>query len=95
MGKDEVHISHLQFANNTLVMCEGHLNYVKTVKNFLQGFQAVSGFKVNYQKIQLLAFELNDSWKQEGTALLGCSLIEIPFKYLGFPPGILIKRVSS
>ena len=43
LGKDEVHISHLQFTDDALIMCEAHLDYLINLKKLLQGFQAVSG----------------------------------------------------
>ena len=93
--KDEVHISHLQFADDTIVMCEAQLDYIRNVKKLLQGFQAISGLKVNYQKSGLLVLGMDDAWKQEALSILGCSLLDLPFNYLGFPLGTSMRLVSS
>ena len=50
MGQGEVHISHLPFVDDTVIMCEANLGYMNNVNKLLQGFQAVSGLKVHYQK---------------------------------------------
>jgi len=63
-------------------MCEADLSYLSNVKKLLQGFQAVSGLKVNYKKTGLLVFGKDDVWWQEAINLLGCSLIELPLPWL-------------
>lgn len=53
MGSDKVNVSHLQFADDTLILMEGEEDKVPVLKSLIKCFKLVSGFKVNWPKSQL------------------------------------------
>jgi len=52
-GKRET-ITHLQFADDTLLFCEANELQLKNIKRVLLSFQAFSGLAVNYSKSGLI-----------------------------------------
>ena len=83
-------VSHLLFANNTLIFCDTNLDQVLFLRMILIWFKAVSGLKINLGKSELvpigmvhnLDFLLN---------VLGCKNGTLPMKYLGLPLGAKFK----
>jgi hypothetical protein len=49
-GSEQVHISHLLFADDTLVFCGASRDQVQDMSNLLVCFELVSGLKVNLAK---------------------------------------------
>lgn len=43
-------LTHLQFADDTIVFCNASLDELMNVKKLLSFFEAVSGLKINFQK---------------------------------------------
>ncbi|KAL5550775.1 hypothetical protein UlMin_000951 [Ulmus minor] len=82
VGREEVVVSHLQFADDTLFLLEPDKSNIKKVNTILKFFSMCSGLKINMNKsslaeedVQALASEVeckNGSW---------------PMKYLGLPLG--------
>ena len=52
----------------------------------------VSGLKINFAKSCFGAFGMTDRWKIEAVSCLNCSLLPIPFVYLGIPIGANPRR---
>lgn len=50
IGVDGPLLTHLQFANDTLVFCGADLEEFKNIKCLLKGFEVMSGLKINYHK---------------------------------------------
>jgi hypothetical protein len=53
-GSKQVHISHLLFADDTLVFCGASRDQVQAIGNLLTCFELVSGLKVNLAKSVLV-----------------------------------------
>lgn len=53
VGSDKVNVSHLQFADDTLILMEGEEDKVPVLKSLIKCFKLVSSFKVNWPKSQL------------------------------------------
>ncbi|KAK3219593.1 hypothetical protein Dsin_013563 [Dipteronia sinensis] len=49
-GNGAVHISHLQFANDTILFLEPKLEYLMNTKRILRCLELVSGLKINFHK---------------------------------------------
>ena len=81
-----VQISHLLFADDTLVFCEESLDQMTNISWLLMWFEACSGLKINLEKCEVIPVgRVHD---MEGLALeLGCKVGGLPSCYLGLPLG--------
>ncbi|KAJ9696951.1 hypothetical protein PVL29_008942 [Vitis rotundifolia] len=79
-------ISHLLFADDTLVFCEESADQMTYLSWLLMWFEACSGLKINLEKSELISVgRVHDI---EGLALeLGCKVGRLPSCYLGLPLG--------
>lgn len=50
-GTNAPTVSHLQFANDKLLFCDANKDKVNNVKTTLLCFEAVSGLKINFLKV--------------------------------------------
>ena len=53
IGRNEVEVCLLQFADDTLFMCEDSFHNVVTIKAILRGYELASGLKINFNKSNL------------------------------------------
>jgi len=87
-------VSHLQFADNTLLV--GHKSWanVRALRATLVVFELMSGLKVNFNKSLLVGINICDSWLSEVASVLSCKVGKVPFLYLGLPIGGNPRRLS-
>ena len=95
VGNNNVQISHLQFADDTLIFSEANEQYLLRIKEILLCFQAFSGLVINFQKSGLIALGKDEDWSQNMADQLGCSLLKLPMTYLGIPLGASMRKVAS
>lgn len=76
-------VTHLQFADDTVIFCDASLNQVETLKFILKWFERLSGLKINYGKCELIGVQLTDSHVVSLENAFGCRAGELPSKYLG------------
>ena len=50
VGIEEVMISHLHFADDTIIFCESDIGQISNVKRVLRCFQVMSGLNINFLK---------------------------------------------
>jgi len=93
-GKRET-ITHLQFADDTLLFCEANEMFLQNIKRILLSFQSFSGLAVNYSKSGLIVFGKEESWANEIADKLECMLVQLPITYLGVPLGANMRKTSS
>ncbi|RVW98940.1 Transposon TX1 uncharacterized 149 kDa protein [Vitis vinifera] len=88
-GRGEgMHISHLLFADDTLVFCEESSDEMTYLSWLLMWFEACSGLRINLEKSEMIP--VGRVLNIEGLALeLGCKVGGIPSSYLGMPLGQL------
>jgi hypothetical protein len=87
---DQVEVSHLLFADNTLIFCGADASQIRHLSALLVCFEAVSGLKVNLSKSTLVPVgSLDDVDRLAGH--LGCGTANLPLKYLGLPLGASFK----
>jgi len=84
---EPVLVSHLQFADDTLLIDIKSWANVRAMKAVLLLFEVVSGLKVNSHKSMLFGMNVNDSWLHEAAVVMHCKHGRIPFLYLGLPIG--------
>ena len=76
-------ISHLQYADATIIMVELNDDSITHLKFLLLCFEALSGLKINFAKSEVIVTGVSDAEAQRVAHLLNCSLGSFPFKYLG------------
>jgi len=87
-------VSHLQFANDTLILGDKSWANVRAMRAILLLFQSLSGLKVNFSKSSLVGVNVASSWLAEAAMVLNCKVGSIPFVYLGMPIGGTSSRLS-
>jgi hypothetical protein len=89
-GGKQVLISHLLFADDTLVFCGASRDQVQAIGNLLICFELVSGLKVNLAKsVVVLVGEVSNVGDLAKD--LGCEVGSLPIPYLGMPLGSQFK----
>jgi hypothetical protein len=86
-------VSHLLFADDTLVFCGADASQIRHIGALLVCFEAVSGLKINLPKSALIPVGLVDN-VDHLAELLGCGTSSLPLKYLGLQLGALFKLKS-
>jgi hypothetical protein len=93
-GSEQVNISHLLFADDTLVFCGASLEQVQAIDELLIFFELVSGLKVNLAKSTLVPVgEVSNVGAL--AEVLGCEVGSLPIPYLGIPLGARFKDKAS
>lgn len=87
VGKDEVLVSHLQYADDSILFGEAKKENLEILKSVLWSFEWFSGLKINYRKSCLMGIGVEDNILANWANYLNCSLGDIPFVYLGLPIG--------
>ena len=80
-------VSHLQFADDTLILADKSWANVRAMCVVLFFFESISGLKVNVSKSHLVGVNVQDSWLTEAALVLNCRVGSLPFVYLGLPIG--------
>jgi hypothetical protein len=80
-------VSHLQFADDTLLKGEKSWANVRVLRAVLTLFAYMSGLKVNFNKSLLVGINIGESWLVEAASLLNCKVGKILFLYLGLSIG--------
>lgn len=85
-------ITHLQFADDTIIFLEDTWHSVKGIKIVLTIFEILSGLKINYTKSYLYAPNSLTNTVQSWATWLNCNVGTIPFNHLGSPIGVSCRR---
>lgn len=91
---NSVTVSHLQFADDTLLLGAKSWANVRTLHAVLTLFAEVSCLKVNINKSILVGVNIADSWLHEAASILNCKVSKIPFMYLGLSIGGDPRRLA-
>ncbi|WMV58251.1 hypothetical protein MTR67_051636 [Solanum verrucosum] len=90
---NEVGITHLLYADDTLVFCEAEVIQIRHIRAILTIFEGISGLHVNWQKSFL--YPVNQVDNMELLARnLGCQIATLPTRYLGMPLGAQNKETT-
>ena len=86
-------ISHLLYADDTLLFCGANKDQLKFLSWILMWFEALSGLRINLNKSEILPVGSVDN-VQELAAELGCGIGSLPSSYLSLPLGANHKAVG-
>ena len=86
-------VSHLLFADDTLIFSYANLDHIFNLRLFFTSFKAVSGLKINLNKFEMVLVG-NVPNLNSLAGIMGCKTIQLPMTYLGLPPGANFKSKS-
>jgi hypothetical protein len=86
-------VSHLLFANDTLIFCEPKVEHIQHLKCLLLCFEAVSGLKINLSKSMIVPIGAMGNLEVLSN-ILGCRVESLPLTYLGLPLGATHRDTS-
>lgn len=95
VGNGGFKLTHLQFADDTLVFCKPNLKDVMGVRRVPRAFEMTSGVKINFHKTVICGVGLNDEELKSFASVLKCKSQKFPIKYLGMPLCVSPRLNSS
>ncbi|RVW31716.1 LINE-1 reverse transcriptase-like [Vitis vinifera] len=87
-SESTLHISHLFFADDTIIFCEARKDHLTHLSWILFWFEAASGLRINLAKSEIIP--VGEVVGMEELAIeLGCKVGSLPSQYLGLPLRVL------
>lgn len=68
----EVVVSHLQYADDLMILCEASKQNVWVLKAILRCFELVSGLKVNFLKSTIIGINVDEDLMEAAARFLNC-----------------------
>lgn len=90
-GHGDLLVSHLQFADNTIIFCDNSQSQIRMLRCVLRCFEVVSNLHLNLTKSSLIAVGEIPNLELLATDL-GCRTASLPSTYLGMPLGFNFKQ---
>ena len=90
---DNLSISHLLYADDTILFCEADNDRLKFMSWILMWFEAMSGLKINLNKSEIIPIGLVTN-AAELALEMGCKIGSLPTSYLGLPLGAKHKALG-
>ena len=87
-------VSHLQFADDTLMLGVKSWGNVRALRAVLLLFETMFVLKVNFNKSMLVGVNISESWLVEAATLLNCKVGKVPFMYLSLSIGGDPRRLA-
>ena len=92
-GGEDLPISHLLYADDTLIFCEDDNEQLKFLSWLLMWFEAMSGLKINLSKSEIIPIGPVNNLVELASEL-GCNIGSLPMSYLGLPLGAKHKALG-
>ncbi|KAK0606106.1 hypothetical protein LWI29_034196 [Acer saccharum] len=84
---DAIHLTHLQFVNDTMLFIDPSTEYLLNAKRILRCFELASGLKINFHKSCLVKIGKKRQGDEDWTRMFRCASSSLPIMYLGLPLG--------
>ncbi|XP_058181333.1 uncharacterized protein LOC131299773 [Rhododendron vialii] len=94
-GANGIAVSHLQFADDTIIFCKNDREELANIKRILRCFQLKSGLKINFSKSSLCGIKVNHQIVTSLARIMGCKVDHLPIKYLGLSLGANPNRIKT
>ena len=88
-----VMVSHLLFADDTLIFCDADPTQIASLREILARFEEVSSLRINLGKSELVPIGVVHNMDVL-VGMLGCRQSFLPLRYLGLPLGANFKELS-
>jgi hypothetical protein len=88
-------LSHLQYADDTLILVESSDEGIANLKLMLLCFENMSGLKINFDKSEVLVMGITAPEQRRIASMLNYKLGQFPMKYVGLPVSDKEMRVSD
>ncbi|GJX02447.1 putative RNA-directed DNA polymerase [Tanacetum coccineum] len=88
-------ISHLQYADDALLVGEWSEINITNLIRILRCFQVSSGLKVNLNKSRLMGVGVKNDEVKRVARSIKCKNGSLPFIYLGLPVGSSMRKITS
>ncbi|XP_057808482.1 uncharacterized protein LOC131022959 [Salvia miltiorrhiza] len=92
IGREEVRISHLQYADDTMFVVTEKRDNAWAIKCILKLFELLSGLSVNFDKSCIVGVGTSESVCRDLANTLKCQVGEMPINYLGIKIGKSLSR---
>ena len=93
MAGNLVMVSHLLFADDTLIFYDDDPTQIASLRAILARFEEVSGLRINLGKFELVPIGVVHNMDVL-VGMLGCRQSSLPLSYLGLPLGAKFKELS-
>jgi hypothetical protein len=77
----------VQYVDDTIITLQAELDQLNILKDILEEYTAFTGLKVNFYKSSLVPINLQQEESEDLANLIGCTIDQMPFTYLGLPIG--------
>ncbi|XP_016162200.1 uncharacterized protein LOC107604981 [Arachis ipaensis] len=78
VGRENIELSHLQFADDTILFCPQETETIVNYKRLLRCFELMYGLSINFDKSNLIAINCEQEWVTNMCGLLGCGEVALP-----------------
>lgn len=95
IGSGNLKLSHLQFADDTILFCDAEWEEIVNVKRILRCFEIMSGLKINFHKSVVCGVGISGDITQAFASKLYCLSKKLPLLYLGLPLGANPRRKKT
>ena len=95
IGRDKVELTHLQFADDTLIFCPAKEQVIMNYRRLLDCFSLVSGLTINYSKSSVIPIGNKEVWAHVMGNKLKCKIQKLSIMYLGIPLGANPNKIST
>ncbi|RVW40785.1 LINE-1 retrotransposable element ORF2 protein [Vitis vinifera] len=92
-GGMEINVSHLLFADDTIIFCEARQDHITYLSWILVWFEAASGLRINLAKSEVIPVGKVEDIEMLAVEL-GCKVGTLPSVYLGLPLGAKHKAMA-